>query len=296
VIELSDAPNNSLKYGYSIAGNTSGNRYIVQYNVPYKSGTTYTASWYVRGKCKAQFRVWNTPDNKSMYLYAEEIDTSTWVKQYTTFVANDEFESDSCTFHIGLSGSGEIEICGMKLEEGTKASSWTPSPLDVDADITYNQSQVTELNDELTELKATANGLSVTVQKCVSTSVYEEAINAVNDRIDDNTDSIKSQLSDISDSVDSANDSLQTMSTTISKYFTFNTNGLTIGSGTSALQLVLDNDQISFVNNGETIAYWDGDNLHTGNIYVDVSEAARFGNFQWVPRSDGSLMLLKVGD
>lgn len=83
-----------------------------------------------------------------------------------------------------------------------------------------------------------------------------------------------------------------------SKYFRFDANGLHIGEegdGASNLTLRVDGSIISFMKGGQQIAYWDGDTLHTGNIYIDVSQQARFGNFAFVPRSDGSLMFLKVG-
>ena len=49
-------------------------------------------------------------------------------------------------------------------------------------------------------------------------------------------------------------------------------------------------------NGGENFGWWDGVDFHTGNIFVEVQEQARFGNFAFVPRSDGSLMFLKVAD
>ena len=52
---------------------------------------------------------------------------------------------------------------------------------------------------------------------------------------------------------------------------------------------------IQFTKNGTPIGWWDGNDFHTGNIVVEVNERAQFGNFAFLPRSDGSLMLLKVG-
>lgn len=40
---------------------------------------------------------------------------------------------------------------------------------------------------------------------------------------------------------------------------------------------------------------WDGNDFYTGNIVVRLNERAQFGNFAFVPRSDGSLSFLKVG-
>lgn len=58
---------------------------------------------------------------------------------------------------------------------------------------------------------------------------------------------------------------------------------------------------IEYVNKATKTIYrvafgqWDGDDFYTGNIVVRTEEQARFGNFAYVPRSDGSLMFLKVG-
>jgi hypothetical protein len=73
--------------------------------------------------------------------------------------------------------------------------------------------------------------------------------------------------------------------------------GLVIRSSNSVISLELDNeDGIVFRRNGVVFGRWDGENFYTGNIVVQVNERAQFGNFAFIPRSDGSLMFLKVGD
>lgn len=87
----------------------------------------------------------------------------------------------------------------------------------------------------------------------------------------------------------------QSKFTEIYKNITFSEEGITLGSGDSSIMLVVDNDMISFRKNGVQFGWWDGVDFHTGNIVVEVNERAQFGNFAFVPRSDGSLMFLKVG-
>ena len=97
--------------------------------------------------------------------------------------------------------------------------------------------------------------------------------------------------------IEDVNGDLQETITTLSKYFDFTLeNGLIIKTGENQMQLQLDNDIISFKKNGQQFGWWDGTDFHTGNIIVDVNERAQFGNFAFVPRSDGSLSFLKVGD
>lgn len=71
---------------------------------------------------------------------------------------------------------------------------------------------------------------------------------------------------------------------------------IVIGAGKNSMSLLLKNDCISFEKDGNQFGWWDGVNFHTGNIVVDVTERAQFGNFAMVPRSDGSLSFLKVTD
>ena len=80
------------------------------------------------------------------------------------------------------------------------------------------------------------------------------------------------------------------------KYIRFGENGIEIGAGENALKLVLDNNIIYFEQNGVQKSWWDGNDFHIGNIKVDVSKRAQFGNFAFIPRADGSLMFLKVTD
>ena len=60
------------------------------------------------------------------------------------------------------------------------------------------------------------------------------------------------------------------------------------------MNLSLDNDLIIFKKNGQQFGWWDGVDFHTGNIVIDVTERAQFGNFAFVPRSNGSLSFMKV--
>ena len=71
---------------------------------------------------------------------------------------------------------------------------------------------------------------------------------------------------------------------------------LEIGEGNNRLKLVLDNHAIRFTNGGITIGEWDGENFYTGDMVVKLNQRAQFGNFAFVPRSDKSLMFLKVQD
>lgn len=81
----------------------------------------------------------------------------------------------------------------------------------------------------------------------------------------------------------------------IHSFIRFENGGIILGSSDSAVTLTIENDMIVFRKNGQQFGWWDGTDFHTGNIVVEVNERAQFGNFAFIPRSNGSLSFLKVG-
>lgn len=184
----------------------------------------------------------------------------------------------------------------IKLERGNKATDWTPAPEDVD-------NKIDSTADDL-ELSIASQSASIT------NDVHGIVLNALEDYVEKdeyNTykSSTKSQLEVLSDQIEmnftSTNSSIETVDGKVdtkfeelTKYIRFSTDGIEIGKDENSLKLKLDNDMIQFTKNGIPIGWWDGNDFHTGNIVVEVNERAQFGNFAFTPRSDGSLMLLKV--
>lgn len=80
----------------------------------------------------------------------------------------------------------------------------------------------------------------------------------------------------------------------IYKYISFEGGNIKLGAEGSEITLTLQNDKIIFAKNGQQVGWWDGVDFHTGNIIIEVNERAQFGNFAFVPRSNGSLSFLKV--
>ena len=86
--------------------------------------------------------------------------------------------------------------------------------------------------------------------------------------------------------------------TNIDKYIRFIDGAIELGNNENPLTLTIENDKIAFRRNGEIISYWDmnDENFLIGNIYVETNKEARFGNFAFKPRENGSLSFVKVGD
>ena len=110
---------------------------------------------------------------------------------------------------------------------------------------------------------------------------------------------ISMDFESITTTIKNVDGDLQAIIEDLEKHFDFSVNGLTIKAGENAMQLLLDNDVIKFLKNGQQFGWWDGVNFHTGNIFVDVDEVAQFGNYGFVPYEDDEtdgLDLVRVGD
>lgn len=111
------------------------------------------------------------------------------------------------------------------------------------------------------------------------------------------SDEILAHFTTVTEQITEVDGELQTKFTELYKYISMSEKGIVIGSGNNAVTLQLDNEAgIVFSRNGVQFGSWDGENFYTGNIVVRVNERAQFGNFAYIPRSDGSLSFLKVGD
>lgn len=160
-----------------------------------------------------------------------------------------------------------------------------------------NMDSVTQIvQSEVTAAVQTAESIVLTaLERYVETDNFEEYQQTVESQFTQLADEIVLKFTEATDQTAVVDVDLQRTLETLSKYFEFGLDGLTIKAGEGTMTLSLDNDLIIFKKNGQQFGWWDGVDFHTGNIVIDVTERAQFGNFAFVPRSNGSLSFLKVG-
>lgn len=88
----------------------------------------------------------------------------------------------------------------------------------------------------------------------------------------------------------------QTNYSNILKYIRFEGGNIILGEVGNQITLTLTNDRISFLQNGVEVAHLSDNNLYIGNAIIKAGGRLQLGNFAFVPRSDGSLSFLKVGE
>lgn len=145
-------------------------------------------------------------------------------------------------------------------------------------------------------ISACNDAISEALEGYVENGDYTKFRETVNAQLAILSDRITMNFNTTVEEIDSFTGDVENRFTTLSKYINFSQDGIKIGSGESTLKLTIDNDRICFEQDGKVKGWWDGSDFHTGNIMIEVSERAQFGNFAFIPRSDGSLMFLKVNN
>lgn len=188
----------------------------------------------------------------------------------------------------------KINFSYLKIEKGNQETDFTHSPEDTDNAISGIRDSMTIQKAEI--VSDCKSIILSALETYVESGEYDEFKQTVSSQLELLADRITMTFSTVSQQVTDVDGDMQTKFNELYKYITFSgENAITIGSSDSSIKLILDNDQILFTKDDATFGSWDGNNFHTGNIVVDVNERAQFGNFAFLPNSDGSLSFVKVG-
>ena len=206
----------------------------------------------------------------------------------------------------GIEASVTFRMKNVKLEYGTKETGFTTAVEDIDKTIDDTFTNLQQIIDETAD--KTLDSAEEKIDSALSVYVPEEEytrykekttsdLNILDGKINMNFTTTKKRI----DGVDA---DFQDKYSEIKKYIRFSKDGIELGSNDNPIKLSIDNGMIKFMNDSKkteynphgVIGWWDGDDFYTGNIVVETNRRAQFGNFAFVPRSDGSLMFLKVND
>ena len=133
---------------------------------------SYVFSAYAKGNTiyKVQMLVVDTVKQINIQSSLFSI-TGDWEKYYINFTIK---EKTNVRFYFESTGAGDIYECGWKLEEGNKATDWTPAPEDIDVDISSVDTKVTIVSNQYTSLNQSLTSLTATVNSN-TTKISEKA-------------------------------------------------------------------------------------------------------------------------
>ena len=126
-IDVTDCPEPYIEKGWRITSN-SATITISQNNIPLVVGKEYTLSCYARGNGRLLLNTVATVGGGST-TSRFDIDSEKWEKFSHIFTAQVSAEQ---SVYIGVQYQGDsIDVCGMKLEIGNRATSWNICPKDI---------------------------------------------------------------------------------------------------------------------------------------------------------------------
>ena len=161
----------------------------------------------------------------------------------------------------------------------------------------YNTSESFKksISEQKTSILADSKSITLSaLESYVEKTDYEENKEAVQAQFEMQADKIDMNFSTTTERIDGIDADLQEEVTSRSKHITFSDDGITIAAGSNTMTIRIDNDLIRFERDGKPFGTWDGVNFHTGNIVIDLNQRAQIGPIAFVPRSDGSVSVLKV--
>lgn len=197
------------------------------------------------------------------------------------------------------SGKGTVSVKWEKLEEGNKATDWTPAPEDVDEAIN------TERTERQSAIETKANEITAKVSETyVSNSAlnhYKEEVStqfsqtksdftwSINRSVTDAKNEMNGQIS----SVNGRLDGLKQTADNVNSYMSFDNDALTLGKSDSAFKTKITNQEWSIQKNGAKVTY-----INDQTMYItdgQFTQSLKVGAFGFVPRANGSLDFKKVG-
>lgn len=195
-------------------------------------------------------------------------------------------------------GDNFKSLTEMQLEQANKMTVMTQTVGKIESNYVTNEKLTAESAATSSMISQATDAIMLNVEESfASKKGIEELEEYVKSELTVLANQITAKFTTTTKQVEEVDGELQTKFEELYKYISLSDNGITIRSSDSTISLSLDNENgIIFARNGVEIGRWDGDNFFTGNIHIRVDEIARFGNFAFKPRSDGSLSFLKVGD
>lgn len=169
VIALTGAPHTAIKKGIRVVGNTNGGNKDISQGINLVVGEKYTMSCWARVSSNSTsqnvnliMRSWTTNDRNRVLF--KSISNKDWVRYQFTFTADATYNS----IQFGQNGNGSIEICGMKLEKGDRATDYDISNSEIVSVVEFNDvvdtvkshtQTIQRQNESISQVIQTADGL-----------------------------------------------------------------------------------------------------------------------------------------
>ena len=283
--------------GSNATGNLKG-LISLKYNLSkdLEVGKTYTMSFYMKNRSETttMYIALQGFNNKTFYFdYLEEKEI-VYTGKYDGQSLQIQFFSDK---DFGIYPS----YTNLKLEEGNTKTTWTPAYEDLLDSLKDIQNLANKNKENFVNINANVNNLTTKQQEDVSKLLSTvEAIRIINSQATDEQkasldtleDYIRNKLEDVESGISNSQIGFDELNNILNQYienlpseikkkinedefliqakknFSFNSDGLVIGADASRFNVKLDNEQLTFYQDSEQIAYINGNRLFITSAHI----------------------------
>ena len=165
VVQLTDSPHSAIKKGIRIVNNTNGANKDIAQGINLIVGEKYTMSCWARmikPNVNLLLHPWAT-NNRNRFM-SKPITNTDWVRYQFTFTADSVYNS----IQFGQTGSGSLEICGMKLEHSDRMTDYDVNTSEIVSVADFNDvvdtvkshtQTIQRQNESISQVLQTADGL-----------------------------------------------------------------------------------------------------------------------------------------
>lgn len=184
-----------------------------------------------------------------------------WERYWVRYTIGDASDLENAK-HVSLRlYYGNIAyVCGVQFERGNIASDWTPSPNDINTEIDGVKNAMVSMETTLT--KTCEEIVLGALETYVSSTEYGSFKETTESELQVLAEQISLKFTETVKQIESINGSLQEQINTITTYFDFDINGLTIGKKDgeeeSPYKMVLDNESLTMFANGTEVLWING--------------------------------------
>lgn len=269
-------------------GSATSPRVFLKLSDLFKKDVRYTISFKVRMSSARPLKIkcgaGNVTSTISNYA-SDQFTANEWVELSNTFKV---LNSATDYYRIGLAYDSfsdvddYIDFEWLKIEEGEKATPWSPAPED----------DVNNLRDDtnaaIIALKEEVGSQIDQSVESVKTTVYENVY--VKDEVDSLVSSVSTEVEQTKDSwqitfnqfqadIDDIANGNDAKFEEIKKYIRFEDGNILLGNSESPLVLKIKNDRIQFLQNGYEVAYISDRKMY--NTICSVIDRLEIGDSAW---------------
>lgn len=209
--------------------------------------------------------------------------------------SNDVSNARLMIFKSSSDSTAAIDIDWVKLEKGNKSTDWSPAPEDTEQTIADTATQIRkEIADQSTEIIKTSEAIILkALTSYTSTGDFDTFRKDVTAQLKVLSDQVNIDITESIKSVVDENNNLQDQISTITKHFTFDIDGMTIGQSDSPYKVVIDNDRYSMFADGVEIFWVAGGKVYTPEL--EISKVFNLFGYQIDQDSNGNVNCGYIG-